>query len=203
VDTSGEDDTFTRFAFLIEDAEVMALRQSAREVEWVAGQLDPRLLEKHQAIVADVFQYMIGNTDWSGVEMHNMALIRTFDGVPYTVPYDFDFSGLVNARYASPAPSLDISRVRERLFRGFCPEAVHRAQADYDAVYALFLEKKEEIYEMWRSLEGLEPDRLEDTLEYFDEFYETIGDPRRIEGRMMRACRRIPGRPPEAWPPPG
>jgi hypothetical protein len=197
VDTSGEDDTFTRFAFLIEDAEMMALRQPARVVEWVAGQLDPRLLEKHQAIVADVFQYMIGNTDWSGVEMHNMELIRTFDGVPYTVPYDFDFSGLVNARYASPAPSLDISRVRDRLFRGFCPEVVHRSQADYDAVYALFLEKKDEIYEMWRSLEGLEPDRLEDTLEYFDEFYETIGDPRRIEGRMMRHCRRIPGRSPE------
>mgnify|MGYP000458777276 CR=1 FL=1 len=37
----------------------------------------------------------------------------------------------------------------------------------------------------------------------FEEFYETIVDPRRIEGRMMRACRRIPGRPPEAWPPPG
>jgi hypothetical protein len=191
VDTSGEDEPFSRYAFLIEDGEVMALRNRATEVEWVAGQLDPRLIEKHQAILVDVFQYMIGNTDWSGAYMHNMALIRTFENVPYTVPYDFDFSGLVNARYASPDPSLDISTVRQRLFRGFCPDQMNRSQADYDAVYALFLEKKDEIYEMWRGLEPLEKDRLENTLEYFDEFYETISDPRRIDRRMMRNCRRI------------
>jgi hypothetical protein len=191
VDTSGEDDTFTRYAFLIEDAEMMALRQPAQVIEWVAGQLHPSQVEKHQAIIDDVYQYMIGNTDWSGVMMHNMELIRSFDGVPYTVPFDFDFSGLVNARYATPDPSLEIRRVRERLFRGFCPESVNRSQSEYDAVYALFLEKKDEIYAMWRNLEGLEPDRLKDTLEYFDEFYETISDPRRIESRMMRHCRRI------------
>jgi len=184
VDTSGEDDTFTRFAFLIEDADMMALRQGARVVEWTAGQLHPALVEKRQAILVDVYQYMIGNTDWSGVEM------RTSEGAAYLVPYDFDFSGLVNARYASPDPSLSINRVRQRLFRGFCPAGVNRSQADYDSVYELFLEKKDEIYEVWRGLEALEPDRLEDTLEYFDEFYETIGDPRRIE-QMMRACRRV------------
>jgi hypothetical protein len=193
VDTSGEDDPFTRLAFIIEDAEMLALRNSAREIEWVAGQLDPRLLEKHQAILVDVYQYMIGNTDWSGVEMHNMALIRTFDQVAYTIPYDFDFSGLVNARYAEPDPRLNIRRVRDRLFRGFCPAEVNRSQADYDSVYALFLEKKDEIYEMWRGIEPLDPDRLEDTLEYFDDFYETLSDPRRIEARMIRNCRSLRG----------
>jgi len=191
VDTSGKDDPFTRFAFLIEPDETMALRNNARVIQWTSGQLDPRLLEKRNAILTDMFQYMIGNTDWSGVEMHNMILIRSWEDVPYTVPYDFDFSGLVNARYASPDPSLSISRVRQRLFRGFCPEDVDRPQEDYDAVYDFLREKKEEIYGMWRSLEGLEKDRLEDTLEYFDEFYETIGDPKRIESRMMRDCRRL------------
>ncbi|MGW8268416.1 MAG: hypothetical protein ACWGSQ_18760, partial [Longimicrobiales bacterium] len=174
VDTSGKDDPFTRFAFLIESDEMMALRNDARIIEWTSGQLDPRLLDVRSAILMDVFQYMIGNTDWSGVEMHNMILIRSSENVPYTIPYDFDFSGLVNARYASPDASLRISRVRQRLFRGFCPEDVNRSQADYDAVYDLFREKKDEIYEIWRSLEGLDKDRLEDNLEYFDEFYETL-----------------------------
>jgi hypothetical protein len=191
VDTSGKDDPFTRFAFLIEPDEMMALRNNARVVEWNTGQLDPRLVEARTAILMDSFEYMIGNTDWSGVEMHNMILVRTWENVPYTVPYDFDFSGLVNARYATPDQSLSISRVRQRLFRGFCPENVNRSQAEYDAVYGLFQEKKDEIYQMWRSLEGLDRNRMEDTLEYFDEFYETIGDPKLIESRMMRNCRRV------------
>lgn len=191
VDTTGKDDPFTRFAFLIEPDEIMALRNNARVIQWTSGQLDPRLLEKRNAILMDMFQYMIGNTDWSGVEMHNMILIRSWENVPYAVPYDFDFSGLVNARYASPDPSLSISRVRQRLFRGFCAGDVDRPQEDYDAVYDFLREKKEEIYGMWGDLEGLEKDRLEDTLDYFDDFYETIGDPKRIEARMMRDCRRL------------
>ena len=193
IDTSGEDDPFTRFAFMIEDDEMMALRNRAEKIEWSAGQLDPRLLESHQAILVDVFQYMIGNTDWSGVEMHNMELIRTFDNIPYTIPFDFDFSGLVNTRYSTPDPTLGINRVRQRLFRGFCRDQMNRSQEEYDAVYSLFLEKKDEIYEMWTTLEGLEEDRLEDTLEYFDDFYEIISDPDLADARMMRNCRRLSG----------
>lgn len=195
VDTGSEDDPFTRFAFLIEDDEMLALRNNARRIPWSAGQLDPRLLEKHQAILVDVFQYMIGNTDWSGVAMHNMELLRSYDDLHFTVPFDFDFSGLVNARYASPDTTLRITRVRQRLFRGFCPDHVARSQADYDAVYAFFAEKKEEIYGIWRDLDGLESDSLEDSLDYFDEFYETIGNPRLVETRMMRDCRRLSGGP--------
>ena len=193
VDTSGKDDPFTRFAFLIEQDETMALRNNARVIEWSEGQLDPRLPDRQSAILMDVFQYMVGNTDWSGVEMHNMFLIRDWENVPYTIPYDFDFSGLVNARYATPDASLSISRVRQRLFRGFCPQDVDRSKGEYDAAYDIFRAKKDEIYQMWRNLEGLDQKRLDDTLKYFDEFYETINDPKRIESRMMKDCRRLLG----------
>jgi hypothetical protein len=193
VDTSEEDEPFTRYAFLIEDDEMMALRNGGKRIEWSAGQLDPRLLEHHHAILVDVFQYMIGNTDWSGVEMHNMELFQTFDDIPSTIPFDFDFSGLVNTRYATPDPSLPIRRVRQRLFRGFCPGDMGRDPEEYEAVYELFREKKEEIYDAWRAIEGLERDRLEETLEYFDDFYETLDDAGRIDSRMLRACRRLGG----------
>ncbi len=59
-------------------------------------------MERDQAILVDVFQYLIGNTDWSGVEMHNMELFQTPAGVYATIPYDFDFSGIIDARYAEP-----------------------------------------------------------------------------------------------------
>jgi hypothetical protein len=192
VDSSGRDDPLTRFAFIIEDDDVMALRNGGRKVDWASGQLDPRSLEDKHAVIVDVFQFMIGNTDWSGVEMHNMELFQTPDRRSSTVPYDFDFSGLVDARYADPDQSLPIRRVRDRLFRGFCPDQMNRAPGTYEGVYALITEKKDEIYELWRKQEGLEEDRVEDSLEYFDDFYEILSDPRRIQRDMMGSCRRLP-----------
>ena len=89
------------------------------------------------------------------------------------------------------AQSLPIRRVRDRLFRGFCPDQINRGPEAYESVYAIFLEKREEIYESWRNQEGLEEDRVEDTLEYFDDFYDILSDPRKIQREMMSTCRRL------------
>lgn len=191
VDDSGEDDTFTRYAFMLEDDSDMAKRNGGVKQDWQGGQLNPVLLEKNQAILVEFFQYMIGNTDWSGAEMHNMELVRLGDGRPATVPFDFDFSGIVDARYAVPDHSLSIRSVRQRLFRGFCPDQMNRRPEDYQAVIDLFQEKKEEIYALWRNQEGLDPDRLKDTLEYLDEFYETLDRPDRVQRNLLDQCIRI------------
>ena len=73
-----------------------------------------------------VFQYLIGNTDWSLVRpheeeacCHNGTLVET-DATMLYIPYDFDLSGFVNAPYAYPSPDLRIDRVTQRRYRGFC-----------------------------------------------------------------------------------
>lgn len=191
IDTSGDEDPFTKFGFVIEDDSDLGHRAGGQKYDWQGGQLDPRRLDPDYAVLVELFQYMIGNTDWSGAEMHNMELVLLPNGTPFTVPFDFDFSGLVNARYASPDPTLDIRRVRQRLFRGFCPDQVGRDLEVYESVYQLFRDRKDQIYEVVRSLEGLEDGRREDTLEYFDDFYETLDDPGKIESRLMSNCRRL------------
>ncbi len=193
VDDSGEDDPFTRYAFLLEDDSDMAKRNGGVKQDWQGGQLNPVLVDRNQAILVEFFQYMIGNTDWSGAEMHNMELVRLPDGRPTTVPFDFDFSGIVDARYAVPDHSLSIRTVRQRLFRGFCPDQMNRQPEDYQAVVDLFQEKKGEIYDLWRNQVALEPDRLKDTLEYLDEFYETLDRPDRMQRNMLDQCVRIGG----------
>ena len=204
VDTTGRRDTLTKYGFLIEDEEAMSARNGARSVEWPPGprqligkyvpgsnQLLPQAQDSRQAVIVDIFQYMIGNTDWSAVEFHNVKLVEHRDGTLMTVPYDFDFSGAVNARYANPDESLNLRNVKQRLFRGFCHEDVGRDWAIYEEVVALFLEKKEEIYDLYTSQEGADEGRMEDVLEFYDDFYEIIEDPGRIESRMMRSCRRL------------
>ena len=192
VDSSGEDESFTKYGFLIEDDGAMAARNGGWKVDWETGrQFNPVLLEKDHAILVDVFQYMIGNTDWSGVEMHNMEFFQSPPNTYSTVPYDFDVSGIVNARYAEPDASLSIRSVRQRLFRGFCPDQVNRQPEDYETVFEAFRQKKDAIYELWRNQEGLDESQLKDTLEYLDDFFEILDDPRQIQARMLDECRRI------------
>jgi hypothetical protein len=192
VDTSGEDDTFTRYAFLIEDDDVMAIRNGGRKVDWQPErQLHPSRVERDPSILLEVFQYMIGNTDWSGVQMHNMELFIRPSGTLVTIPYDFDMSGIVDARYARPDASLPIRSVRDRFFRGVCPDQLNRPPEAYATVFQAFQNKKEEIYDLWRYQEGLTEDRREETLEYLDDFYEVLDDPRKIQRQMMENCRRI------------
>jgi hypothetical protein len=191
VDESGKDETFTRYAFVLEDDSDMAKRNGALKWDWQGGQLPPVLLKKDHAILVDFFQYMIGNTDWSALEMHNMELIRNPDGSPTTVPFDFDFAGIIDSRYAVPDQSLPIRSVRQRLFRGFCPNQINRQPEEYQAAIDFLQEKKEEIYDLWRSQEGLDPGRVKDTLEYLDDFYETLDRPDRVQRDILDKCLSI------------
>ena len=191
VDESGEDETFTRQAFLLEDDSDMAKRNASVKWDWQGGQLNPVLQDRNQAILVELFQYMVGNTDWSGVEMHNMELIRDPNGRPFTVPFDFDFAGIVDARYAVPDQSLPIRSVRVRHFRGFCPDQLNRPPEAYQAVIELLQERKEEMYDLWRNQEGLDPGRLKDTLEYLDDFYEILDRPDRFQRDILDKCVRI------------
>ena len=67
-----------------------------------------RLKIRAEVLIFDVlclFEYMISNTDWNVSLLHNIKLIRKKDTKEIiVVPYDFDYSGLVNADYAVPNP---------------------------------------------------------------------------------------------------
>jgi hypothetical protein len=191
-DTSGEDDPFTRYAFILEDDDAMATRNGGWKLDWDTDQgFHPVLLDTHQALLVDVFQYMIGNTDWSGVQMHNMELLKLPPNRHLIVPFDFDFAGIIDTRYARPDASLPIRSVRQRIFRGICPEQINRSAADYDPIFQEFRERQEEIYDLWRNQEGLDPGRLEDTLEYLEEFFGILADQDRTRTHILDQCRRI------------
>ncbi len=182
-DSSGKHEDRAKYAFLIEDVDRLAERNFAEESEW--EQFHPYAMQDHQAVLVDLFQFMIGNTDWSAPYFHNIKMIST-DGPTYLViPFDFDFSGAVEARYATPDPTLDIRRVRDRLYRGFC-----RDDLDFAPLFALFNERRESIYEMVRGFEPLEERRRNRLLDYYDEFYEIINDDGRTRREIHRRCRR-------------
>ena len=172
-----------RYGFIIEEPAAMAARLGGKVMAQkgaLPGDLDP-----FQDALFGVFQYMIGNTDFSEAALHNVELYFGNDGVVAPIAYDFDFAGVVNATYAVPDEKLGIPNVRQRLFRGYCAEP----QA-YTRVFELFKAKKTEIYALYSDPIGklMDQGMVRSTLKYFDDFYETIGDPRAAKRSIVEAC---------------
>jgi hypothetical protein len=182
VDSEKNDTVMTRHAFLQEIDEDFAERQNLRLVEQqgaTAGDLDP-----YESAFFGVLQFFVGNSDYSIRALHNVVLLQR---IPYHIPVarDFDWSGAVSARYAKPNPVLKLRHVAQRIMRGYCAPP-----AEYEKVFQLFREKKDAIYALYSdSLSaGMKPDVVKKTLEYFDQFYETIDDPRKAQREIVGAC---------------
>lgn len=115
------------YGLLVEDNEETAARLKGPQVEAYGLPFDSMVIE--QAALVAMFQYMIGNTDWDLPMMRNLRLIRPTDSKILMVPYDFDFSGLVSAPYASPSSESGLMTVRDRFLmaNGIPREALRRA----------------------------------------------------------------------------
>ena len=173
----------TRMGIVIEEPEVMAARVGGSIVETKGATV--RDLLPRQDVLASVFQYLIGNTDWSTYGLHNMELVRQENGDHLPVPYDFDFAGAIDAPYATVDPKLRVQRVRQRVYRGYC-----HPREEFEKVFTLFNEKKPAIYALYSDAVGsrLSKRTVDLTLKYFDDFYETINDPKRAKNHIIDAC---------------
>lgn len=172
-----------RYAFIMEEPNALGARLHGKVLEQkgaVPSDLDP-----FQDALFGVFQYFIGNTDFSVNQLHNVELFFADAGTISPVAYDFDFSGAINARYAIPDPSLNIQNVRQRLFRGYCTDP-----AEYEKVFALFNEKRPAIYALYSDSVGklIDNGTIKSTLRYFDDFYKTINDRRAAKNAIMEPC---------------
>lgn len=164
-------------AIFLEDEEEAAARLGGSLVEQYGigpGQLDP-----NQAAAVTLFQYMIGNTDWDFEMQRNIRFVQLPGNAEIlALPYDFDFSGLVNAPYASPESKTGLRDVRERLLlSGNLPaEALSAART-------LFLEKKTAVYEACRS-GFLSKNTQAQTIKYLNRFFSQLEEKAEIPVRM-------------------
>jgi hypothetical protein len=187
VDSGGRYRPVTRYAFFIEDEKDMAVRNNGKPDEttykyWV-------FQKKEGQILVSLFQFMIGNTDWSIPGRHNVKIIRAGEEASlYAVPYDFDMSGIVDARYARPHEKLQgkIKDVRSRLYRGLC-----RKQEEFTPVFAIFKQKKTDIYELYRQFPYLDGRNKKSALRYLEEFYRIIDTPRLVKKYLVENCRKL------------
>ena len=176
-DTEGELSKGGRqhFAFFLETRGQLAERLGAEKARLDGVKLSQ--LDARQAAIVFVFQYLIGNTDWSLAKSHlddecchNVDLLEGETGL-VVVPYDFDLAGIVNASYAKPDPSLHLRRVTIRRYRGYCidPAAVQ------DALLHV-RDQREAISAAIRAIPAASDRQVKDILDYLEPFFREADD---------------------------
>ncbi len=193
IDNEEEKDPLTRYAFLIEHKDNLAARTGWEILK--IPQVGPDYFEQDNLNMVSVFQFLIGNTDVSLFQAapgeneccHNAKALGAMAGPVFSVPYDFDMSGIINTRYSEVNREMvPIRNVRQRFFRGRCvpPDQMARTLQVFnqhqDAIYALYAEQAQ-----------LDEKVREKTIEYLDDFYEIINDDKKVDREIVRDCRRI------------
>jgi hypothetical protein len=167
-----------RPAFIIEDETILAKRINTKPYKKV--RVRQNQLDTLTMATISIFEFMIGNTDWSVPYQHNISMFYREGALPIPVPYDFDHSGIVNAVYANPAQELNLSSVKERLYRG-----IFYSKPMLDRVFDKFRMAKPEIYKLYEANPALEPSYIKYATKYLDEFYEIIDNEKDVKNLII------------------
>jgi hypothetical protein len=183
----------TRFGFLIEDIGDVAKRNHLTELKVGGSVLTQAQLEPRAAARLGMFEYMIANQDWDYIRgpagatcCHNVRLLSAegASGNYPVVPYDFDYSGFVGTRYATPPEQLPISDVRTRFFRGLC-----RHNGEVPAVVEEFRAHHAEMTALLANEPLLDPGIRTRANNFLEAFFAIIDDPAKVQRQLIAKCR--------------
>jgi hypothetical protein len=166
--------TEVAYGFFIENENQLALRIGGKSVE--RKNISMVILDSMDMATFAIFQYMIGNNDWTLTGLHNMKLLGKKGKMLIPIAYDFDYAGIMETPYAVPPLELEIRSVRERLYRG-----LNYTPSVFESVFEKFRQEKQQIYALYEDNPLLDKGYIKRTIKYLDEFYDSINDPKAIK----------------------
>lgn len=185
----------TQWNFLIEDVDDMARRNNRLvALDVPSGSIRAANLNGAAATRYALFQFMIGNLDWDMVTgrsgedcCHNSRLLGVDANARENLipaPYDFDYSGFVNAPYAIAPESVPVRNVRQRYWRGYC-----RYNDELPAAIAHFQSRRDALLALIDGETRLSEARRTGARRYIEEFFEVIDDPNQVQRQIIGRCR--------------
>jgi len=172
--------------FLVEDHGTLAKRLDGKRYR---AKLPPQMQDDEASLQNNMFEYAIGNTDFSVRLQHNQKLYY-FQGKYLSIPYDFDMSGLVNAPYAMvsnvqtlPVP---ITEVTERVYKGYRRDSVL-----VQRVRRQFLDAKPAMMQCLYDLEPYFKAQTQYSIAeaYLEDFFKVFEDDRKFEREILNRMR--------------
>lgn len=187
-----EDEGIVRYGFVIEDDKDMAKRNGLKMAKVRHVTHDDH--DPARENLVHVFQYMIGNTEYSLVNpepdrkcCHNIDLLSVTKEAPFVaLPFDFDFSGVVGAAYAEPNPRYPIKTVRTRFYKGRCKNSDLLPET-----LELFRRKRADLFAIIDRVAGLDQTAeraMRPARSYIEKFYATIDDPDKVKKGLVEHC---------------
>ena len=191
VDSDDKLKSWTDLAFVIEDEKDIANRLELDEARVASNQFEE--LDQPTTALLELFQLLIANNDYSVLKgpdgeycCHNAVMYTREEMADkrIPIPYDFDMSGLVNAKYAAPPKHLPIRLVRTRFYRGLCqPTEV------MDEAIAHMLSKKEEIIALYEEHPELSRLARNRNVSYIKKFFAMLENEASFQETVVERCR--------------
>lgn len=172
------------FAFFIEPDDEVAKR--------CVGKIAPnriistRLLNTDDTELFSFFQFMIGNTDWYLYNGHNVELLAIQRGEQVKIiplPYDFDYSGFVNAPYAVVNEKLPTKEVTERHYQGYC-----RSESETLQTIDFYKSQKSQIMKLCENFNYLDEASKRHCINYINTFFEILENDNACRREVLNHC---------------
>jgi hypothetical protein len=192
-----KDGGLKRFGFLIEDIDDVADRNHRQELKVASKQVSAAQLDARATARAAMLEFMIGNLDWDFLAgpagsdcCHNSRFIAAKGATAATatavvpLPYDFDYSGLVDAPYAVAPEKLRVSGVTDRLYRGYCVSS-----GEIPSVVEEFRAHRAEMMALIDTEPRLNPRFRAKAARFMEGFFAVLDDPARVQAQIVRRCR--------------
>ena len=175
------------YGFVVEHKDRLEKRTGLKVLE--IESTDVRALQPRYLNLVSVFHFLIGNTDFSPIAgakeacCHNHVLLGREGDLAYSVPYDFDQAGLVNAPYAEANPRFKLRSVRQRHYRGRCQN-----NQLLDETLEEYRQQRGAILQLPEDQVGLTDGTRQALGKYLEQFYEVIDSPKTLNRKLVRKC---------------
>jgi len=144
-------------------------------------------LDIQQTARLNVFQYLIGNKDWSFVTAdsddtccHNIDLLDV-DGSVVPIPYDFDLAALTRAKYRSKGP---LNQSKRREYFGYCKTPADMLDQAIDHIQPI----KDEILTTALEVPALDDDSRERRATFIAAYFEEAVGKASLLAKFERDC---------------
>ncbi len=185
IDTGRDNKITENWGFILEPEDLMEKRLDAHFIK--NDRLAMATVNRDIIDRLAIFQYMIGNSDYSVTGRHNLKIISLYGSGPIgniPIPYDFDYTGFVNTTYAVPGENLGINSVTDRYFLGAC-----RGDYIYELVIQEMNDNKREFLNLLQQFEYISLKQKMETLNYIESYYTEASTKWFISRNLKGTCR--------------
>ncbi len=173
-DATQKKEDIQSIGFLVEHREEIIKRLDAHKNDIRC--LPVKMLSPYDYTLFQVFQFMIGNVDWLIENCKNTEVIQLQDNTIIPIPYDFDFTGMVNPSYAVPNRIFKQKYVTDRYFLGH-----EKSMEELMPIFELFKEKKKNFVQLITEFPYLSNRDRKAMLKYLESFYRILDRPAQVK----------------------